>query len=60
MIVVTNMLSLGTAFGLSLSGDQVGAITAFGNSVLLLLAFVWKTGSGTSSVTLTTTSDPKP
>lgn len=44
MLVVTNGLSLGTAFGLQLSGDQVGAITALGNSVLFLVMLFWKTG----------------
>jgi len=39
MLVLTNSLALGVSFGLSLSADQVGAITAFGNSVILLVAF---------------------
>lgn len=48
MLVITNSLSLVTAFGLQLSGDQVGAITAFGNSLLLLVMFFWKAGQGRS------------
>lgn len=62
MVVVTNFISLGTAFGLQLSGDQVGAITAAANSSLLLVMFFWKTGqqaSGTSSkVTASVTTEP--
>lgn len=44
MLLVTNTISLGTAFGLQFSGDQVGAITAFVNSALLLVMFFWKSG----------------
>lgn len=44
MLVITNLLALGTAFGFELTGDQVGAITATGNSVLLLIMYFWKSG----------------
>jgi len=44
MLVLTNALGLGTAFGLQLDADQVGAINAFGNSLILLGAFFLRNG----------------
>jgi hypothetical protein len=49
MLVVTNVLALGTAFGLNLSGDQVGAIVAVGNSTLILFFMLWKKGQETGT-----------
>lgn len=62
MLVVSNGITLGTAFGLQMSGDQVGAITSFVNSTLLLVMFFWKNGqqaSGTSNtLTASVTATP--
>jgi len=41
LLVLSNGLALGVAFGLHLSGEQTGAIVAFGNSLLLLVDYVF-------------------
>jgi len=41
LLVLSNGLALGVAFGLRLSGEQTGAIVAFGNSLLLLVDYVF-------------------
>jgi len=40
-LLITNLLSLGTAFGLGMTAEQVGAITAVGNSTMILFNHIF-------------------